>query len=69
MRNADMITVVVHERESDAPLRVEPDLLAFILSKKPSISANSTPGKRTFVFAMSREEWEREFPRETPPAT
>lgn len=68
MRYADMITVVVHERESDAPLRVEPELIAHILRKKPSISANSTPGKRTLIFAMSREEWERDFPHETQPA-
>ncbi|MCM0021947.1 MAG: hypothetical protein NBV67_18320 [Tagaea sp.] len=68
MRYADMITVVVHERESDAPLRVEPELIAHLLRKTPSISANSMPGKRTLIFAMSREEWEREFPAETQPA-
>lgn len=65
MRYADMITVVVHDRESDAPLRVEPDLIAHLLRKTPSVSANSALGKRTLIFAMSREEWEREFPAES----
>ena len=67
MRHADMITVVVHDRESDAPLRIEPDLIAYLLRKTPLISDNSTPGKRTLVFAMSREEWERQFPAEPQP--
>lgn len=62
MRYADMITVVVHERDTDAPLRVEPELIAHILSQPPMVNSRAQPGKRTLVFAMSREEWEREFP-------
>jgi hypothetical protein len=64
MRYADMITVVVHERDTDAPLRVEPELIAHLLRQTPKVNSGAQPGKRTLVFAMSREEWEREFPAE-----
>jgi hypothetical protein len=65
MRYADMITVVIHERDTDAPLRIEPDLIAHLLRQTPRINNGTLPGKRTLVFAMSREEWERDFPTET----
>ena len=66
MRRADMITVVVHDRDTDAPFAVEPDLIAHILRKTPQVSSGSAPGKRSLIFAMSREEWEREFPARSP---
>jgi hypothetical protein len=68
MRNVDMIMVIVHDRDTNAPLRVDPELIAHILRKTPRINSSPTPGRRTLVFAMSREEWEDELPAETRPA-
>lgn len=65
MRHAEMITVVVHDRDTDSPMAVEPDLVAHILRKDPQINSSKVPGRRTLVFAMSREEWESEFPAKT----
>jgi hypothetical protein len=66
MRRADMITIVVHDRDTDAPLAVEPELIAHILGKTPQIASGTVLGKRSLIFAMSREEWEREFPVHSP---
>lgn len=62
MRRAEMITVVVHERATDEPLEIEPDLVAHVLARAPTVSSGSVPGKRTLVFAMSKEDWEQKFP-------
>jgi hypothetical protein len=62
MRRADMITIVVHDRDTDAPFEPEPELIAHLLNKPPRVNSSPLPGKRTLIFAMSREEWEREFP-------
>lgn len=64
-----MITIVVHDSAADKPLRVDPALIAFLLAKPPLVTRGGLPGKRTLVYAMSREEWEREFPADSPATT
>jgi hypothetical protein len=69
VRNADMITFIVHDRESGVPFRVDLELIAHLLRKPPQVLSRPLPGKRTLIFAMSREEWEREFPTESSAST
>lgn len=64
MRNAQMITIVIHDRRGGAQFRPDLSLIAHVLRKPPWIRTNAASGARTLVFAMSREEWEREFPDE-----